>query len=171
MDPPDPPRGDLDLHRAFSDLVRSLPPQQIRPATTKFVKKLDVIQEVQLPPAIPRMTALSLAEKGLIELQEKGLIGQFTGLWPSPKTVQRWVERNWSDKTQGKISIRFCGRGYYTFHFETKEDKDLIFRNAPYFMDSRGLYLNKWTPDFDPELDIPNVVPVWVWLPHLPLHC
>eukprot|EP00253_Pinus_taeda_P010744 PITA_10744 len=109
------------------------------------------------------MAALSLAEKGLI--------GQFTGLWPSPKTVQRWVERNWSDKTQGKISIRFCGKGYYTFHFETKEDKDLIFRNRPYFMDSRGLYLNKWTPDFDPELDIPNAVPVWVRLPHLPLHC
>lgn len=38
-------------------------------------------------------------------------------------------------------------------------------------MDSRGLYLNKWTPDFNPELDIPRVVPVSVRLPHLPLHC
>lgn len=38
-------------------------------------------------------------------------------------------------------------------------------------MDSRGLYLNKWTSDFDPELDIPSAVPVWVRLPHLPLHC
>lgn len=127
------------------------------------MKKLDVLQEVHLPPTIPRKAAISLAEKGLI--------GQFTGLWPSPKTVQRWVERNWADKIQGKISIRFCGRGYFTFHFETKEDKNLIFRNGPYFMDSRGLYLNKWTPDFDPELDIPSAVPVWVRLPHLPLHC
>ena len=38
-------------------------------------------------------------------------------------------------------------------------------------MDSRGLYLNKWTLDFDPELDVPSVVPVWVRLPHLLLHC
>ena len=38
-------------------------------------------------------------------------------------------------------------------------------------MDTRRLYLNKWNPDFDPELDVPNVVSVWVWLPHLPLHC
>lgn len=38
-------------------------------------------------------------------------------------------------------------------------------------MDSRGLYLNKWTPNFDPEHDIPNAIPVWVRLPHLPLHC
>lgn len=37
-------------------------------------------------------------------------------------------------------------------------------------MDSRGLYLNRWTPDFDPELDVPNAVVVLVRLPHLPLH-
>jgi len=124
---------------------------------------LDVLQEVNLPPILPRTAALSLVEKGLI--------GQFTGLWPSPKTLQRWVERNWSDKIQGKISIRFCEKGYFTLHFESKEYKDLIFRNKPYFMDSRGLYLNKWTPDFNPELDIPSAIPVWFRLPHIPLHC
>ena len=70
----------------------------------------------------------------------------------------------------GKISINFRGRGYYTFHFETKEDRDLIFRNDPYFMDTMGLYLNRWTLDFDPEMDVPKVVSVWVRFPHLPLH-
>lgn len=25
--------------------------------------------------------------------------------------------------------------------------------------------------DFDPKLDVPRVVPMWVRLPHLPLHC
>lgn len=38
-------------------------------------------------------------------------------------------------------------------------------------MDIRGLYLNRWTSNFDPELDVPNDVPVWMRLPHLPLHC
>lgn len=38
-------------------------------------------------------------------------------------------------------------------------------------MDTRGLYLNRWTPDFAPEMDVPNAVPAWVRLPHLPLHC
>jgi hypothetical protein len=32
------------------------------------------------------------------------------------------------------------------------------------------MYLNKWTPKFSPENDIPSVVPVWVRLPFLPLH-
>lgn len=74
--------------------------------------------------------------------------------------MQKWVERNWTASIDEKISIMFCGRGYYTFHFETKEDQDLIFRNGPYFMDTRGLYLNRWTLDFDPEMDVPNAVPV-----------
>ena len=38
-------------------------------------------------------------------------------------------------------------------------------------MGLQGLYLNRWTPDFDPEADIPKVVPVWVRLPNLPMHC
>jgi hypothetical protein len=65
----------------------------------------------------------------------------------------------------------FCGKGFYIFYFELKSDRDLIFRNGPYFFGPRGLYLNKWTPDFDPENDIPSAVPVWVRLPHLPFHC
>lgn len=86
MAPPDTPPEVADPQQAFSDLVKSLPPQRPRLALSKFIKKLDVLQEVHLPPALPRMAALSLAEKGLI--------GQFINLWPSPKTVQRWVERN-----------------------------------------------------------------------------
>ena len=38
-------------------------------------------------------------------------------------------------------------------------------------MRPQGLYLNKWTIDFDPMQDVPFAVPVWVRLPHLPLHC
>ena len=38
-------------------------------------------------------------------------------------------------------------------------------------MDTRGLYLNRWTPDFDPKMDVPSVVPGWVRLLHVPLHC
>lgn len=38
-------------------------------------------------------------------------------------------------------------------------------------MGPQGLYLNKRSPNFDPAQDLPTVVPVWVRLPHLPLHC
>eukprot|EP00253_Pinus_taeda_P010423 PITA_10423 len=37
-------------------------------------------------------------------------------------------------------------------------------------MGPQGLYLNKWTPDLDPAVDVPKVVPVWLRLPNLPVH-
>jgi hypothetical protein len=40
--------------------------------------------------------------------------------------------------------------GFFAFLFEKKEDRDLIFHSGPYFMGERGMYLNKWTPDFSP---------------------
>jgi len=39
------------------------------------------------------------------------------------------------------------------------------------FMEQGRMYLNRWAPDFDPELDVPSAVSVWIQLPHLPLHC
>ena len=36
-------------------------------------------------------------------------------------------------------------------------------------MGPQGLYLNKWTPNFDLNQYVPSVVPIWVRLPHLPI--
>ena len=119
--------------------------------------------EVALPPEETMRVALSLADRALI--------GQFTGLWPSPKTTDSWVQRNWRPLISKNVASYSVGRGYFLFDFESKEDKDLIFRNGPYFMGPQGLYLNGWTPDFDPEADTPKTVPVWVRLPNLPMHC
>lgn len=63
------------------------------------------------------------------------------------------------------------GRGYFIFEFTSKEDRDLVFRNGPYSMENQGLYLNKWSPDFDPSVDVPKEAPVWVRLPNLLIHC
>ena len=38
-------------------------------------------------------------------------------------------------------------------------------------MEPQGLYLNKWTLDFDPSQGTPSAIPVWVSLPYLPRHC
>jgi hypothetical protein len=63
------------------------------------------------------------------------------------------------------------GRGFFIFEFISKEDRDLIFKSGPYFMGTQDLYLNRWTPNFDPTVDVPKEVPVWVLLPSLSVHC
>ena len=151
-----------DVEAAFSSLLASLPKKK-KPEATKFVKNLDDVPEVNLPLEGPIQVTLSLADRALV--------GQFTGLWPSPKSTENWVIKNWNPLIKNKATSYFLGRGYFLFEFNTKEDKDLIFRNGPYFMGPQGLYLNKWTPDFDPVMDVPSTVPIWVRLPNLPVHC
>jgi hypothetical protein len=73
---------------AFKALIAATPKRPLTASQQKFVKKLDSIPTVVLPEEETCKAALNLAERGLI--------GQFTGLWPSPKSVEDWTQRNWS---------------------------------------------------------------------------
>jgi hypothetical protein len=129
----------------------------------KFVKKLETIPTVALSTEEPCRSALNLTERGLI--------GTFIGLWPSPKAVDAWVQRNWRSLAKEGIRSYLVGKGFFVFVFDSVDDRNLIFRNGLYFVGPRGPYLNQWTLDFDPSWDVLSVVPIWVRLPHLPMHC
>ena len=146
----------------FRILVATSNKRKLSPNQQKFVKKLDKIPSVDLPAEQPCRTTMNIADEGLI--------GQFTSLFPSPKAINGWLQRNWKPLISEGIHNNLIGKGDYVFLFENSEDRDLIFRNGPYFMGPQVLYLNKWTPDFDLNQDVPFVVPVWVRFPHLPLH-
>jgi hypothetical protein len=79
--------------------------------------------------------------------------------------------RNWRPLIQSSVTCYPVGRGFLIFEFISKEDQDLIFRSGSYFMGTQGMYLNIWMPDFDPSVDVPKEVPVWVCFPNLPVHC
>jgi len=76
--PPLPPKID-----AFKRLVASCGKRKANPNQQNFVKKVESIPSIELPTEHPCRTALNLAERRLI--------GQFTGLWPSPKAIDGWV--------------------------------------------------------------------------------
>ena len=139
MDPPDPE----SFEECFQHIVASQPSVQPGAApSSRFVKRADV----------PEVKLSSIASKRkAVTLSEKGLIGLFTGLWPSPRSVEAWLNKNWRTLIQGEVQQIFRGKGYFTFIFEKKEDRDLIFRNGPYIMGPRGMYLNKWDLSFNPE--------------------
>ena len=111
---PTPLPPELD---AFKRLVATCGKRKGGPSQ-RFVKKVD-IPSVGLPADWICRTALTLVEHGLI--------GQFTGLWPSPKAIDSWVQRNWRPLVTKGIRNHFVGRGYYVFLFYLAEDHDLIF--------------------------------------------
>ena len=157
---PPPLLAELD---AFQRLVAGGGKRSAPPLVPKFIKKLADIPEITLAETTTVKIALALSERGLV--------GQFMGLWPSAKTTDNWIQRNWKPHLKQGVTCHPLSSGYFLFEFINKEDKDLIFRNGPYFMGSQGLYLNRWSPNFDPSVDLPKEVSVWVRLPNLPVHC
>jgi hypothetical protein len=157
------PTADMeeDPLEAFKVLVHSTGPKSKPSLSSKFVKNMEEIPSLELSPEEPCNISLLLAEKALI--------GKFTGLWPSPKMVEAWMDDRWKSLIQGNVSLCAVGRGFFVFSFSRIEDHDLVFRSGPYFMGSRGLFLAPWTLEFNPGAEITAAL-VWVRLPHLPLH-
>ena len=160
--PPPSPLPSAD-EAAFARLVKANGKKVDSAPPPKFVKKLDAIPEIELPPD----KTIHL----VVALTDRALVGQFTSLWPSPRTTETWIQNNWRPLISQGVTSYAIGRGYFLFDFVSKADRDLIFKSGPYFMGPQGLYLNRWTPDFDPAMDVPKAVPVWVRLPNLPMHC
>ena len=76
MDPPDPE----SVEDRFQHTVASLPlAQAVVVPSSWFVKRTD-IPEVKLSSIVSKRKAVTLSEKGLI--------GLFTGLWPSPRSAE-----------------------------------------------------------------------------------
>jgi hypothetical protein len=158
-EPPPPPSTEASFRKLLAAQGKKLPPA----APPSFIKKLDSIPEIELPPDHPMRVAISLSDRGLV--------GKFMGLWPSTRSTDNWIQRNWRPLIQNNVTCYAVGRGFFIFEFISQEDRDLIFRNGPYFMGTQGLYLNRWTPSFDPAVEVPKDVPVWVRLPNLSIHC
>ena len=74
--PPSPPISDEDTFRRLLSVAGK---KLVAPQIPKFIKKLDEIPEIVLPEEKPIKIALALAERGLF--------GQFMGLWPSTRTT------------------------------------------------------------------------------------
>lgn len=100
--------------KAFNSLLASLPKKK-KGEAAKFVKKLEDIPEISLPPDGPIQVALSLADRALV--------GHFTWLCPSPRSIEIWVVKNWEPLIKNEVTSYFLGRGYFLFEFIQKRTR------------------------------------------------
>ena len=107
------------LSEIFEKLVAEKSKKISKGAPPKFVKRIEDVPVVALPPEDTIRLALSLAERALI--------GKFTRLYKYPKTTESWVQRIWRPLFSKNVASYLVGRGYFLFEFEAKEDKELIF--------------------------------------------
>ena len=84
-EPPSP--TSISANEAFMKLIGQVRRKPNLLSIPKSVKKLDEVPKIALLEEQPIKIALAVAERGLI--------GQFMGLWPSAKTTDDWIHRNW----------------------------------------------------------------------------
>ncbi|GLJ42910.1 hypothetical protein SUGI_0889830 [Cryptomeria japonica] len=95
--------------------------------------------------------------------EEHVVIARIIGLNWSRKNIRLWVEDKWGDR----IVIKFVLKGFFVVLFEKRSERDRILNQKNWFEDKHMVYLQPWTPNFDP---IPLAVyscPIWICLNNL----
>ena len=78
------------------------------------------------------------------------LIGRFCALWPSLSELHKW---------------------FFIIVFENIQDKRMVLCNLFWcWEDQNVLMLKPWHPNFRPDSEGFDKVPIWVRLPYFPLH-
>jgi hypothetical protein len=101
---PPPP---IYVEEAFFLLTALQGKKKTTPLDPKFIKKLESIPEIALPEEQPFKIALALAERGLV--------GQFMGLWSSTRSTNDWIQQNWRPLIQNSVTCYPVGIGFFIF--------------------------------------------------------
>jgi hypothetical protein len=111
--PPPPYFEALASHAMVAASIKTM-----KPPSSRIVKKLDEILKVPLPPSSARRKALALADRDLT-----GQLHRYLALSEDNSNL---VGEKLEASYQGSLNHFFCGRGFFAFLFEFKEDRDLI---------------------------------------------
>ncbi|GLJ54107.1 hypothetical protein SUGI_1158660 [Cryptomeria japonica] len=80
------------------------------------------------------------------------------------KDIRLWVDENWGSH----VIVKFLPKGFFMAVFVVVEEKDHILHLQNWFLDIHPLYVQSWTPNFDPTpLAIYDKL-VWIQLFNLP---
>ena len=98
------PMGPCDEIEDFRSLISGKSKTDQALSIPKFVNKIDEVPIIDLPPQHPMHVVVSLADRALV--------GQFTRLWPSPKTMDNWIQKNWRPLISNSVTCYAVGRGF-----------------------------------------------------------
>ncbi|GLJ12780.1 hypothetical protein SUGI_0197590 [Cryptomeria japonica] len=107
-----------------------------------------------------------MADQRILQGNRKGgMIARIIGLNWSRKNIRLWVEDKWGDQ----IVIKFLLKGFFVVLFEKRSERDRILNQKNWFADKHAVYLQPWTPNFDPILLPVYSCMIWICLYNLPI--
>lgn len=68
----------------------------------------------------------------------------------------------------GQVDLIAMPKEFLMFQFSNEKDMQKVLELGPWFMGRKGLVLKKRTPEFRPDKENFNLVPVWILLLDIP---
>lgn len=94
----------------------------------------------------------------IIEIESKGLIYHFLGIWPHLLTIKAWVDKEWN--LNRGVSISLYSHGCFLAYFDSEKDQDLVSQNGLWFLGKVSLFMKLWHMRFKPTLELPSIAPI-----------
>lgn len=112
--------------------------------------KIDLIEEVE-------------DERFLFEKQ--AVIARFIVPKMYRKTIHDWVDNNW----RKHIVIKFIPKGFFVAIFTEESERNHILEKKNWYLGNHPLYIQPWTPNFNPTPLAVYEVSAWIRLFNLPI--
>lgn len=117
--------------------------------------------------------SIPVVDKALKEatyFRSHAVVSRFFDLWSKLSDLNNCTSKNWNPLLKGEAIICPCARGFFIVDFKDNSNRDHISESGLWFWGSSSLFMQPWSPSFDPATASISLSPVWVRLPNLPLH-
>nr|QIA97949.1 hypothetical protein AP_R.00g000450-v1.0.a3 [Amaranthus palmeri] len=105
----------------------------------------------------------------LVKLWERAVVVYIVGSQVSIEILKGFIRKHWHNVSMPAIHRH--EEGYFILRFNSDNECEEIIKGGPYFLNRAPMVVKKWNRSFDFREEIMRVIPVWVRLPNLPLHC
>ncbi|GLJ46396.1 hypothetical protein SUGI_0977840 [Cryptomeria japonica] len=93
------------------------------------------------------------------------IIARFVGPKFPRNTIRSWIIENWGKH----VMVKFLPKNFFVAIFKDEAERDKTLGLENWFLDNHPLYLQPWTPNFDPTPLAIYDKPVWIRLYSLPI--
>ncbi|CAO2827739.1 unnamed protein product [Amaranthus hypochondriacus] len=105
----------------------------------------------------------------LVKMWERAIVVYVVGGNVSLDILKGFIRKHWSFVSMPTIHQH--EEGYFVMRFNTDSECEDVIKGGPYFLNRAPMVVKKWNRNFDFKEEIMRIIPVWVRLPNLPLHC
>ena len=105
----------------------------------------------------------------LVNVWERAVVFYVVGGNTSVDIIRGFIRKHWTHVLMPTIHTH--EECYFILKFNLESDCSDILKGGPYFLNRAPIVVKKWSVNFDFKAEILRVIPVWIRLPSLPLHC